>query len=124
MRHRDVRQLKSRRWRSKAMIEARETRRHRGTRKRITTASLLLCGSVALWLFYFHATGAAQSGRNPVSGRRVTVLNVFAHRIEDPNQPRSLLSGDALKKAAEEKIIPKQVNDFYDGGVRQDIQAF
>src|SRR5262245_26202068 len=66
----------------------------------------------------------AQSGRAPVSGKRVTVVNVFAHRIEDPNQPRSLLSGDALKKEAEEKIIPKQVIDFYDGGVRQQIQAF
>ena len=106
------------------MIEATETRGHRGTRKRIATASLLLCGSVALWLFYFHATGAAQSGRAPVSGKRVTVVNVFAHRIEDPNQPRSLLSGDALKKEAEEKIIPKQVIEFYDGGVRQAIQAF
>jgi len=106
------------------MIEATETRRHRGTRRRITTASLLLCGSVALWLFYFHATGAAQSGRNPASGKRVTVVNVFAHRVDDPNKPRSLLSGDALKKAEEEKIIPKQAIEFYDGGVRQDIQAF
>jgi len=79
---------------------------------------------VALWLFYFHATGAAQSGRNPASGKRVTVVNVFAHRVDDPNKPRSLLSGDALKKAEEEKIIPKQAIEFYDGGVRQDIQAF
>ena len=90
----------------------------------MTVASLLLCGSVALWLFYFHATGAAQSGRTPVSGKRVTVVNVFAHRVEDPNQPRSLLSGDALKKEEDEKIIPKQAIDLYDGGVRQEIQAF
>ncbi len=108
----------------KAMIEATETGRHRGTRKRITAASLLLCASAALWLFYFHDTGAAQSGRTPVSGRRVTVVSVFAHRVDDPNKPRSLLSGDALKKEEEEKIIPKQALEFYDGGVRQEIQAF
>jgi hypothetical protein len=80
------------------MIEAMETRRHKGTKKRTIAASLLLCGFVALWLFYFHAAGAAQSGRAPVSGRRVTVVSVFAHRVDDPNKPRSLLSGDALKK--------------------------
>jgi len=85
---------------------------------------LLLCVSLALWLFYFQATGAAQSGRNPVSGRRVTVVNVFAHRVDDPNKPRSLLSGAALKKEEEEKVIPKQAIEFYDGGVRQEIQAF
>jgi len=66
----------------------------------------------------------AQSGRNPASGKRVTVVNVFAHRVDDPNKPRSLLSGAALKKEEDEKIIPKQALEFYDGGVRQDIQAF
>ncbi|HEU0174035.1 MAG TPA: vWA domain-containing protein [Blastocatellia bacterium] len=106
------------------MTEAIEPRRNRGTRKRAIAASALLCVFVALWLFYFHATGAAQSGRNPASGRRVTVVNVFAHRVEDPNKPRSLLSGDALKKEDDEKIIPKQAIEFYDGGVRQEIQAF
>src|SRR5262245_39335490 len=124
MRHWVVRQLKSRRWMIKAMIEVTETRRQIGTKKRITVASLLLCGSVALWLFYFHATGAAQSVRNPARGKRVTVASVFAHRVEDPNKARSLLSGDALKKEEEEKIIPKQALEFYDGGVRQEIQAF
>ena len=106
------------------MTEAIEPRRQRGTRKKAIAASLLLCVSLALWLFYFQATGAAQSGRNPVSGRRVTVVNVFAHRVDDPNKPRSLLSGAALKKEEEEKVIPKQAIEFYDGGVRQEIQAF
>jgi VWFA-related protein len=106
------------------MIEATETRRRRGTSKKTIAASLLLCVSAALWLFYFRATGAAQSGRNPASGRRVTVVNVFAHRVDDPNKARSLLSGDALKKEEEEKVIPKQAIEFYDGGVKQDIQAF
>src|SRR5262245_14828218 len=106
------------------MIEATETRRHRRTSRRTAADSLLLCGSVALWLFSFNATGAAQSGRSPASGRRVTIINVIAHRVEDPNKPRSLLSGDAFKKEEDEKIIPKQAIDFYDGGVRQEIQAF
>src|SRR5262252_8225746 len=66
----------------------------------------------------------AQSGRNPASGKRVNVISVFAHRVEDPNKPRSLLSGDALKKEEDEKIIPKQAIEFYDGGVRQEIQSF
>jgi VWFA-related protein len=85
---------------------------------------MLFCASVCLWLFYFNATGAAQSGRAVVSGKRVTIVNVFAYRVEDPNKPRSLLSGDALNKEENEKIIPKQAIEFYDGGVRQQIQAF
>src|SRR5262245_49833404 len=106
------------------MTEATKTRRHRGTRKRAIAASLLLCVSVSLWLFYFHSSGAAQSGRAVVSGRRVTTVSVFAKRVEDPNRPRSLLTGDALKKEEEEKIIPKQAIEFYDGGIKQQIQAF
>src|SRR5262249_4946065 len=39
------------------------------------------------------------------------------------NKPKSLLS-DADKKAEDEKVIPKQVIDIYDGGVRQEIQSF
>ncbi|HEY6402866.1 MAG TPA: hypothetical protein VI479_15720, partial [Blastocatellia bacterium] len=66
----------------------------------------------------------AQSGRAIISGKRVTVVNVFAYRVEDPNKPRSLLSGDALNKEEDEKIIPKQSLEFYDGGVRQRIEAF
>src|SRR5262245_50285434 len=83
------------------------------------SVSLSLCLSVCLALAAF-----AQSGRAVVSGRRVTVVNVFAQRVEDPNKPRSLLSGDSLKKEEDEKIIPKQAIEFYDGGVRQQIQAF
>jgi VWFA-related protein len=81
--------------------------------------ALYLCLSLFLSLAAF-----AQSGRNPVSGKRVTTINVIAQRVEDPNKPRSLLSGDALQKEADEKIIPKQAIELYDGGVRQDIQAF
>src|SRR5512145_1251458 len=60
--------------------------------------ALYLCLSLSLSLAAF-----AQSGRNPASGKRVTVINVIAQRIEDPNKPRSLLSGDALQKEGNEK---------------------
>jgi VWFA-related protein len=79
---------------------------------------LSLCLAICLALAAF-----AQSGRSVVSGRRVTVVNVFAHRVDDPNKPRSLLTGDALKKE-EGNIIPKQVIEFYDGGVKQQVQTF
>src|SRR5262245_64773187 len=102
-----------------------ERRRDGETKRRFIPPSLRLSVSLSFCLSVSLSLAAlAQSGRTPVSGKRVTIVNVFAHRIEDPNQPRSLLSGDALKKEAEEKIIPKQVIEFYDGGVRQQIQAF
>lgn len=66
----------------------------------------------------------AQSGNHPVTGRRATIVNVFVHRIDDPNKPKSLLSGSAVKKEEEENVLPKQAIEFYDAGVRQDIQAF
>jgi VWFA-related protein len=83
------------------------------------SVALSLCLSVALSL-----AALAQSGRNPASGKRVTVINVIAQRIEDPNKPKSLLSGAALQKEENEKIIPKQAIELYDGGVRQEVQAF
>ena len=88
---------------------------------------LSLCISLslfALWLFNFTATTAAQSGRSTPASKRDTVVNVIAQRIDDPNKPKSLLSGDAAKKEEDEKIIPKQVIDIYDGGVRQKIESF
>lgn len=84
----------------------------------------LLCGCVVLWLFSFAATTSAQSGRSPAAGKRTTVINVIAQRVDDPNKPRSLLSGEAAKKEENEKIIPKQAIEIYDGGVRQEIQSF
>jgi VWFA-related protein len=88
---------------------------------------LSLCLSVslsALWLFHFTDTTSAQSGRATPSGKRNMVVNVIALRVDDPNKPKSLLSGDAAKKEEDEKIIPKQVIDIYDGGVRQKIESF
>jgi VWFA-related protein len=92
--------------------------------KKPMAASLLLCCSAALWLFCFYSTGIAQSGRNPVSGKRTLVVNVIAQRVEDPNRPKSLLSGDAAQKEEDEKIIPKQVIELYDGGVLQKVESF
>jgi len=84
---------------------------------------MLLCGSVALWLFCYKDTAIAQSGRATTAGNRSTVVNVIVQRVEDPNKPKSLLSGDA-KKEEDEKVVPKQAVEIYDGGVRQEIQAF
>jgi len=86
---------------------------------------LSLCLSLsALWLFHFADTAAAQSGRATTAAKRNTIVNVIAQRIDDPNKPKSLLSGDAAKKEEDEKIIPKQMIDIYDGGVRQKIESF
>jgi len=90
---------------------------------RAIAASLLLCGLAALWLFYFAASTTAQSGRSTTAGRRTTVVNVIATRVDDPNKPKSLLSGDAAKKE-DEKIIPKQAIEIYDGGVPQKVESF
>jgi VWFA-related protein len=88
---------------------------------------LSLCLSVSLsglWLFSFASSVNAQSGRSPTAGKRATVVNVIARRVEDPNRPKSLLGGDAAKNEDDEKIIPKQAIELYDGGVRQEIQSF
>jgi VWFA-related protein len=106
------------------MIEATMTLGRKAKLKRSLVASLLLCGSVALWLFYFSASTTAQSGRSSTAGRRTTVVNVIATRVDDPNKPKSLLSGDAAKKEEDEKIIPKQAIEIYDGGVLQKVESF
>lgn len=106
------------------MIEAIVAPGRKAKMKRVIAASLLLCCSVALWLFSFVTPTSAQSGRSPAAGKRTTIINVIAQHVEDPNKPKSLLSGDAAKKEEDEKIIPKQAVELYDGGVRQDIQSF
>jgi Ca-activated chloride channel homolog len=103
-------------------MERRREREKKGPRDGETRRISL---SLSLFLFVALSLAAfAQSGRAIISGKRVTVVNVFAYRVEDPNKPRSLLSGDALNKEEDEKIIPKQALEFYDGGVRQRIEAF
>lgn len=66
----------------------------------------------------------AQSGRSPTSGRRTTIVNVIAQRVEDPNKPKPLLSGSGTEDEEQEKIIPKRVLELFDGSVQQKIEAF
>ncbi len=96
----------------------------RGTGTKRASSLWLLCASVAPWLFYFAVPTSAQSGRSPVASRRATVINVIAQRTEDPNKPKSLLSGEAAQKEEDEKIIPKSAVELYDGGVLQKVEAF
>jgi VWFA-related protein len=111
--------------RESGRARARERAKEKGNRLFSLSPALPLSRSLALCLFAALSLAAlAQSGRNPASGKRVTVINVIAQRVEDPNKPRSLLSGDALQKEQNEKIIPKQAIELYDGGVRQEVQAF
>ncbi len=67
---------------------------------------------------------SAQSGRNPVSGRRTTVLNVIGRRAEDPNKPKRLLTPSEEEKESLERIIPRDSVSLFDGGVMQKIEAF
>lgn len=66
----------------------------------------------------------AQSGRTPVAGRRATVINIIGQRTEDPNRPRKLLSPAEEEKAAQERIIPREVVSLFDAGVTQRIDSF
>lgn len=66
----------------------------------------------------------AQSGRNTVSGRRTTVIDVIGRRVEDPNKPKPLLTPAEEEKAALERIIPRDALSLFDGGVLQKIEAF
>jgi len=81
---------------------------------------LLVVGWGALWA----ETGLGQSGRPTTSGRRTTVLHVIGKRIEDPNQPRNLLTPTEVEKREQERIIPRDVVSLYDGGVMQRIESF
>ncbi|MBS1791201.1 MAG: VWA domain-containing protein [Acidobacteria bacterium] len=83
-----------------------------------------LSAFLLLWLFCLTVVVAAQSGRSPASGRRTTVLNVIAQRVEDPNKPKPLLSGSGNQNEDQEKIVPRSALELFDGGVLQKIEAF
>lgn len=85
-------------------------------------AGLSVC--LLLWLFCLTVMVAAQSGRTPTSGRRTTVLNVIAQRVEDPNKPKPLLSGSGNQNEDQDKIVPRSALELFDGGVLQKIEAF
>jgi VWFA-related protein len=98
-----------------------EGRRDKG----VIAPSLRLSVALSLCLLIILPLAAlAQSGRSPTSGRRTLVVNVIAQRVEDPNKPRSLLTGEAAGKEEDDKIIPKTGIELYDGGVRQNVESF
>lgn len=66
----------------------------------------------------------AQSGRNPVSGRRTTMVNVVVKRVDDPTKPPSLLASVSSEEAEAAKVVPKSVLSLFDAGVQQQIEAF
>ncbi len=84
--------------------------------------SVPLCLAL-LWLLIFTVNTQAQSGRNPVSGRRTTVLHVLAQRTEDPNKPKPLLAGSGNQEE-QDKIVQRNALELFDGGVQQKIEAF
>lgn len=83
----------------------------------------ILCGA-SLAFFSLTLLGLAQSGRSPVSGRRASVISIIGRRAEDPNRPKRLLSPAEEEKAAQERIIPREVISLFDGGVPQKIESF
>lgn len=82
------------------------------------TAGVVLASLLALWPVL------AQSGRNPVSGRRTSIVNVIGRRVEDPNRPKRLLTPAEEEKEAQERIIPRDLVSLFDGGVMQKIESF
>ena len=52
------------------------------------------------------------------------VLHVIGKRIEDPNQPRNLLTPTEVEKREQDRIIPRDVVSLCDGGVMQRIESF
>src|SRR5215475_4654409 len=76
------------------------------------------------WITSLALLAFAQSGRTSPSGKRTTVLNVIAHKVEDPNKPKPLLSDSSGVTEEIDKIIPKHVLELYDGGILQKIESF
>lgn len=79
---------------------------------------------VFAFLLLITGLGQAQSGRNPVSGRRTTVVNVVVKRVDDPTKPPSLLASVSPEQEEAGKVVPKSVLSLFDGGVMQQIEAF
>lgn len=87
--------------------------------RRICLGAILIAAASVLLSASF-----AQSGRSVVSGRRTTLINVIANRVDDPNKPRPLLGDGSGQQAEDEKVIPKRELELFDGGVLQKIEAF
>ncbi len=81
------------------------------------SSALLVC----LWLFLSTTLIPGQSGRNVTPGRRTTVLNIIAQRVEDPAGPPRLLASAAHQD--QEFFLTSDQFELYDGGVRQKIES-
>ncbi len=84
----------------------------------------VFCVFLALFLIAQGIEAVAQSGRNPVSGRRTTVVNVVVKRVDDPNKPAPLLAKVTAEEVEASKVVPKSALELFDGGVLQQIEAF
>ncbi|QQS45745.1 MAG: VWA domain-containing protein [Acidobacteriota bacterium] len=84
----------------------------------------IFCVFLALFLIAQGIEASAQSGRNPVSGRRTTVVNVVVKRVDDPNKPAPLLAKVTPEEVEASKVVPKSVLELFDGGVLQQIESF
>ncbi len=96
----------------------------RGSKHKGHILIVCLCASVSLWPIGSTSRVSAQSGRSPTSGRRTAIVNVIAQRVDDPNKPKPLLSGASTQNEENDKIIPKNYLEFFDGGVLQKIESF
>lgn len=104
------------------MRDAKAQRRDESRHERIALL-IIVCALASFWVIS-QAAALAQSGRSSGAGRRNSIVNVVAQRIEDPNKPQSLLTGGSGQKDNNEKIIPKSDLELFDGGVLQKIEAF
>src|SRR5262245_49900003 len=100
----------------------RNQRQNNGRKCRLNRTLIFL--QVPLWIAFLTLLVLAQSGRNPSSGKRTTILHVIAQKVEDPNKPKTLLSKGSNLTENPERIIPKHLLELYDGGVLQKIEAF
>jgi VWFA-related protein len=82
--------------------------------------ALLLCAPLCA----VAVIALAQSGRKSASGRQSVLVPVIAQRIDDPNKVKPLLSGASEGKGEDDKVIPKNALELFDGGVQQKIESF
>lgn len=88
-------------------------------------ASRIFCVFVVLFFGLIFADQAlAQSGRNPVSGRRTSIVNVVVKRVDDPNKAAPLLASISTEEQETSRVVPKSALELFDGGVMQQIESF
>lgn len=91
-------------------------------------ASGIFCVFIVLYFATFFAgeggQALAQSGRNPVSGRRTSIVNVVVKRVDDPNKAAPLLASISTEEQETSRVVPKSALELFDGGVMQQIESF